>query len=127
VKIVHFIKDRLNSLSHAINGIKYVFATQKNMQIHLFVSVVALFLCAILKVSIVEVLFVLFAIVFVMVMELINTAIERTVDLITSGFHPLAKIAKDVAAGAVLFAAIFAFIVGLYVFVDPIMKLIKGF
>jgi diacylglycerol kinase len=127
VKIVNFIKDRLNSFSHAINGIKYVFATQKNMQIHFFLSVVALFLCAILKVSIVEVLFVLFAIVFVMVMELVNTAIERSVDLITSDFHPLAKIAKDVAAGAVLFAAIFAFIVGLYVFVDPIMKLIKGF
>jgi diacylglycerol kinase len=126
VKIVNFIKDRLNSFSHAIKGIKYVFATQKNMQIHLFLSVVALFLCAFLKVSSIEVLLVLFSIVFVMVMELVNTAIERTVDLITSDFHPLAKIAKDVAAGAVLFAAIFAFIVGLYVFIEPIMMLIKG-
>lgn len=111
------------SFRHAFAGITYVFTSQRNMQIHLVVALSVLILSVLLQVPKVQLLLVFFSVVFVMCMELMNTAIERTVDLVTSDYHPLAKIAKDVAAGAVLFAAIFAFMIGLYVFTEPLLQL----
>jgi diacylglycerol kinase (ATP) len=116
-------KRVIQSFKYALEGISYVFSTQNNMRIHLWVAIAVLILSLILDVPAYQLLLVFFAIVFVMCMELINTAIEKTVDLFTSEFHPLAKIAKDVAAGAVLFAAIFAFIIGVYVFMDPLLDI----
>jgi diacylglycerol kinase (ATP) len=116
-------KRVFKSFKYALEGISYVFSTQNNMRIHLWVAIAVLILSLILDVPAYQLLLVFFSIVFVMCMELINTAIEKTVDLYTSEFHPLAKIAKDVAAGAVLFAAIFAFIIGVYVFADPLLAL----
>jgi diacylglycerol kinase (ATP) len=119
-------KRVLQSFKNALEGITYVFSTQGNMRIHLGVALTALIFSLILDVPKFQLLLVFFAIVFVMCMELINTAIEKTVDLMTTEFHPLAKIAKDVAAGAVLFAAIFAFIIGVYVFTDPLLALFSA-
>jgi diacylglycerol kinase (ATP) len=116
-------KRVVQSFKYALEGISYVFSTQNNMRIHLWVAITVLILSLVLDVPKYQLLLVFFSIVFVMCMELINTAIEKTVDLFTSEFHPLAKIAKDVAAGAVLFAAIFAFIIGVYVFTDPLLAL----
>lgn len=111
------------SFKFAFEGITYVLSTQNNMRIHVVVAFIALILSIILDVPQYQLLLVFFSIVFVMCMELINTAIEKTIDLMTTEYHPLAKIAKDVAAGAVLFAAIFAFIIGVYVFTRPLLAL----
>lgn len=113
----------LKSFSHATDGILYVFITQRNMKIHLGITILVLVFSFVFKVATYQLLFVLSSIALVMCMELVNTAVEKTVDLVTNEFHPLAKIAKDVAAGAVLFAAIFAFIIGLYVFLPYLFDL----
>jgi undecaprenol kinase len=68
----------------------------------------------------------LFSITLVLTAELLNTAIEATVDLISPEIHPLAKRAKDTAAGAVLLTAVFAVLVGVYVFYHPVMDWISG-
>ncbi|GAA0362608.1 diacylglycerol kinase family protein [Bacillus horti] len=115
------IKSILKSFKHATDGIVYVFSTQRNMKIHLVLTLTVLFFSLIFKVEAYQLLFVLSSIMLVMCMELINTAIERVVDLVTEDYHPLAKIAKDVAAGAVLFSALFAFIVGVYVFLPYLL------
>lgn len=117
------VKRIIQSFKFALDGITYVLATQNNMRIHVIVAFIALILSIILDVPQYQLLLVFFSIVFVMCMELINTAIEKTIDLMTTEYHPLAKIAKDVAAGAVLFAAIFAFIIGVYVFTQPVLAL----
>lgn len=124
--IVNFLKDIkrvIKSFKFAFEGITYVLSTQNNMRIHVVVAFIALILSIILDVPQYQLLLVFFSIVFVMCMELINTAIEKTIDLMTTEYHPLAKIAKDVAAGAVLFAAVFAFIIGVYVFTHPMLAL----
>jgi diacylglycerol kinase (ATP) len=117
------LKRIVQSFKFAFDGITYVLSTQNNMRIHVIVAFIALILSIILDVPQYQLLLVFFSIVFVMCMELINTAIEKTIDLMTTEYHPLAKIAKDVAAGAVLFAAIFAFIIGVYVFTHPMLAL----
>nr|WP_325175567.1 diacylglycerol kinase family protein [Paenibacillus sonchi] len=68
----------------------------------------------------------LLAITLVLAAELLNTAIEATIDLVSPEIHPLAKKAKDTAAGAVLLTAVFAAIVGIYVFYHPVMDWITG-
>lgn len=123
VNLIKAIKRIIMSFKFAFEGITYVLSTQNNMRIHVVVAFIALILSIILDVPQYQLLLVFFSIVFVMCMELINTAIEKTIDLMTTEYHPLAKIAKDVAAGAVLFAAIFAFIIGVYVFTRPLLAL----
>jgi len=123
MKLGKELRSVIQSFKYAFEGISYVFTSQRNMQIHLGVAIIVLLLSFLLKIPKYQLLLVFFTIVFVMCMELVNTAIEKTVDLVTDKFHPLAKIAKDVAAGAVLLAAIFAFMIGLYVFVNPLLAL----
>jgi diacylglycerol kinase len=117
------LKRITTSFKYALQGIAYVISSQRNMQIHLMVTSFVFLLSVFLEIPATDLIIVFFAIVFVMCMELINTAVEKTVDLITKDYHQLAKIAKDVAAGAVMFAAIFAFVVGLYVFTGPLLQL----
>jgi undecaprenol kinase/diacylglycerol kinase (ATP) len=97
--------------------------TERNMQIHLAVTVLVLAAMWWLDISRTERLLVFFAIGLVWAMETLNTAIEAVVDQITSVCHPLAKIAKDAAAGAVLISVITAVIIGLYVFLPPLLNL----
>lgn len=115
-------KDLRSSFSYALQGILYVLYTQRNMKIHFSFAVIVLLLAIFFNVPRYQLLFVFFSIVFVICMELVNTAIEKTVDLVTDEFHPLAKIAKDVAAGAVFFAAVFSVFVGIYVFLPPVLN-----
>lgn len=106
----------IESFNYAISGIIYALKTQRNMRIHLFVALLVLFTSSFFDFSATEVLLILFAIVLVIIAELVNTAIESTVDLVTLDYHPLAKIAKNVAAGAVLVAAVNSVVVGYLVF-----------
>jgi len=110
------------SLSNAWCGIWYCIKTERHMRLHVIIAVLALFLSWYLKIAVREWLMIIFSISLVIVLEMINTAIERTVDLYTGEQHPLAKVAKDVAAGAVLVAALNALVIGAVVFLPKIFK-----
>ncbi|GAA3403805.1 diacylglycerol kinase family protein [Paenibacillus hodogayensis] len=113
------------SFRYAYEGLKYALSTQQNMQFHFLVAFIVLILALWLKLPKTEILFVLLSVTLVIVCELINTAVEKAVDLAMPERHPLAKIAKDVAAAAVLVSAVFAAIVGMVVFYEPIERLIR--
>jgi diacylglycerol kinase len=103
--------------SYAFQGLKYAFRTQRNMRVHAAIAALAIFLGLFFHLSAVEFAMVFIAITSVFIAEMFNTVIELCVDLSTPDYHPLAKIAKDVAAGTVLLSAFLAVIIGLFVFV----------
>jgi len=122
------VRKLLDSFHYAIDGIIYTLKTQRNMKVHFLAAIAVLFLSLFLKVSKLEVLILFFTISLVIIAEMINTSIEAAIDLITDKYHELAKIAKNVAAGAVLIASLNAIIVGYMIFFDRltifILKLI---
>ncbi len=118
------IDNVLMSLKNAYLGLLYCFKTQRNMVIHLAAGIVILLLALFLQVSLTGLLFLLTAISMVIVAEAFNTAIEKAIDLYTRERSELAKISKDVAAGAVLLTAFFAVIVGLIVLGPPLWRLV---
>jgi diacylglycerol kinase (ATP) len=97
---------------NAFNGIVFTFRTQRHMRIHLYVTLVVVLGAILLNLRVREILILLFMITFVLVAEMFNSAIEATVDLVKPTYDPLAKFAKDIAAGAVLITTIMAIIVG---------------
>lgn len=109
-------RNMFDSFNYAINGIIYGIKTQRNLKIHCAAALGALLLSLFYNFSKIELLILLFTIVIVIVTEMINTAIEKVVDMIVDTYHPLAKIAKDVAAGAVLISAVNAIIVAYILF-----------
>lgn len=108
----------LRSFNHAFQGLVYSVRYERNMRIHLAVGVAVLVGSMFLNLTRLELVAVLMAIAFVMAMELVNSAIEKVVDLVTDQFDPRAKVAKDIAAGAVLMAAVNALAVGYLVLAD---------
>ncbi|MGG1553067.1 MULTISPECIES: diacylglycerol kinase [Paenibacillus] len=113
------------SFRYAYEGIKYALDTQRNMKFHFCVAFLVLFAALFIHLSKTDILFILLAVTLMIVTELINTAVEKAVDLAMPDQHPLAKIAKDVAAASVLVSAGFAVVVGLIVFFDPIDKWLR--
>lgn len=111
----------LDSFGFAVNGIIYCLRTQRNMRIHAAAVLVVILLSFAAKLSRIEVIMLTFAISLVLICEMINTAIEKSIDLFTDKYHPLAKIAKDVAAGAVFIAAANSLIIGYLVFFNRIL------
>ena len=114
------LKKMVDSFNHAIDGIIYTVRTQRNMRIHMIITLFILIACLLFDVSKVEFLILAITITMVIGAELFNTAIEATVDMTTNYYHPLAKIAKNVAAGAVLLTAINAVFVGYIIFWDKL-------
>lgn len=112
----------LQSMQHAWSGLKYALLNERNMRIHAVIALIVGALLLVLQISVFHVLFVLLAMFLVVISELINTAIEKTIDLTKPDRHPLAKAAKDCAAAAVLLCAIFAVITGLIVFTPFILE-----
>jgi len=90
----------------AIEGIIYSVKTQRHMRYHLYAAVAALVISLLLNISRTDFILLYMAAILVLVTEMLNTAIETTVDMISEEFHPLAKLAKDIAAGVVLIASI---------------------
>jgi len=109
-------RSLLWSFDYAIRGIVHALRTQRNMRLHFLVSACVFVAALALRISGLELIAIVFAVGLVLVAELINTAVETTVDLATASYDPLAAIAKDVAAGAVLVSAITAVAVGYVVF-----------
>jgi diacylglycerol kinase (ATP) len=106
----------MDSFRYAFEGILYAVRTQRNFRIHLVAAAIILICGAILRIARTEFLLLLITISMVIICELLNTAIERAVDTATLEYHPIAKIAKDVAAGAVLISAINSILVGILIF-----------
>lgn len=101
---------------NALNGIIASYRSERNLRIHIALALVAVGLGAWLRLSSVEWCWIALCIALVILTELINTAIEAWVDLVSPDEHPLAKKAKDAAAGAVLVAAAFSAVVGTLIF-----------
>ncbi|MGI6485076.1 MAG: phosphatase PAP2 family protein [Thermoanaerobacterales bacterium] len=117
----------IESFNYAISGIIYALKTQRNMRIHIITAVLILIASSFFSFSSVELLLILFAIALVIIAEMVNTAIESVVDLVTEKYHSLAKVAKNVAAGAVMIAAINAIGVGYILFYKKFDNLTKVF
>jgi diacylglycerol kinase (ATP) len=106
----------VESFNFAVEGIIHVLRTHRNMRIHFAAAVVVLVLALWIGVDRIELVALLLSISFVLIAEMVNSAIEAAIDVATSSFDPLAKLAKDIAAGAVLIASINAVAVGYLVF-----------
>ena len=110
-----------SSFKYAWAGITYAFTTQRNFRVHTAVGSIAITLCWLLHVSTVEIAIICLTIGAVLVMEILNTALESLVDLtVGQTYHELAKIAKDCAAGAVLMAAMVALTIAILTFAPPL-------
>lgn len=105
-------RDILAPFRVAMSGIVFTFKTQRHMRFHLYVVLVVILLGMMVNLGLREMLVLLFTISLVLVAEMFNSAIEATVDLISPSYHPLAKFAKDISAGAVLITTIIALVVG---------------
>lgn len=105
-----------DSFNYAVEGIVHVLRTQRNMRIHFLAAIAVLVLALVADVSRLELIALLLAIAFVLIAEMVNTAIEAAVDVASTSFDPMAKLAKDIGAGAVLIAAVNAVAVGYLVF-----------
>jgi diacylglycerol kinase len=109
---------------HAFRGLWYALRTQRNARVHVSVAILAILLGIVLRISAVEFAMVFVAITGVFLAEMFNTVFELCVDLASPDYHPLAKIAKDVAAGAVLLSAILSVVIGLFVFGPHLWRLL---
>ncbi|MBV7273021.1 diacylglycerol kinase [Clostridium thailandense] len=114
------VKKLLDSFNYAIEGIIYAVRTQRNMRIHMIAALVVLAACFFYDLSKMEILAITITVTMVIMAELLNTAIEFAVDATTNYYHPLAKLAKNVAAGGVLITAINAIVVGYVIFWDKL-------
>jgi undecaprenol kinase len=106
----------LSSFSYAIAGIRTAIIQERNIRIHLSISLIVIIFGFFFSISALEWLIILLTIGGMISLEIMNTAIERMVDLVTLDFHPLAKQAKDLAAGAVFSFAIISVIIGIIIF-----------
>ena len=116
--IFNFLKSRIPAFKYAFDGIIEFWKEEKNTKIHTFFTVVVFALAFILKVSGTEFCILILTICSVWCAEAMNSAVERVVDLVTLEKRPLAKAAKDIAAGFVLLSACLAVVVGVLIFKD---------
>jgi diacylglycerol kinase (ATP) len=110
----------LQAFNYAIEGVIHVLRRERNMRVHFALATIVLVLAFTYDVTKLELMALLMAVSFVLIAEMLNTAVEEMIDLSTNAYDPRAKIAKDVAAGAVLIASVVAATIGYLVFVDRI-------
>ncbi|MCM3111383.1 diacylglycerol kinase family protein [Lederbergia lenta] len=111
------------SFKYAFQGLKHVIIHERNFRIHMIIAILIIIIANYLNISRLEWLFIIISIFGVLVLELVNSAVERVVDLITLDINPLAKQAKDIAATAVLLYAIMAAIIGLIILGPKLLAL----
>lgn len=111
----------VHSFRHAADGIRLTFIRERNFQIHCFLSIITIAAGFYFNLTKTEWMIVLLLMGGMLSLELMNTAIERTVDLVTNEYKPLAKAAKDAAAGAVFVFAILASILAFIIFIPKIL------
>ena len=118
-------KNFLDALKNSMNGIKYAFKSGRNLKIQLVFALIAIVASIVFNLSFLEWTVVLILIFLVLFAEMMNTVIETVVNMITTEYNENAKIAKDVAAGAVTLCAICSVILGLIIFIPKLAELIK--
>lgn len=116
----------INSVKDSLNGLSFIMISERNFKREIILAILALIASYILKVSRIEFAIILLVIALVIVSEIFNTAIEKTVDLYTREYNEIARIAKDVSAFAVLTMCMFAFIIGMIIFIPKIIDLFGG-
>jgi diacylglycerol kinase len=116
-------KARIKSFGYAFEGIVCFFRSEHNAQIHLATTILVIVLSIALGINKWEAVAVVFSIAIVWITEMINTAIEKTTDLISMERHPQIKCIKDISAGAVLIASIAAALVGCFIFIPKLIVL----
>lgn len=122
-KWAHFIAG----FSYAFQGLWYTLCTQRHARIHILVAILAITMGILLHISALEFAIIFIAITGVFTTEMLNTVAELCVDLASPQYHPLAKIAKDVAAGAVLANAILSIVIGLFIFLPHLLNFFSNF
>lgn len=113
------------SVGHAIDGINYTVSRERNFKIEIGIALIVSVMGFVLKVSSMEWAILVLTIAMVLALEMVNTAIERCVDLVTKDYRELAKVAKDVSAGAVLVMSLFSVVIGIVVFLPKFIVFIK--
>jgi len=116
------LREIKKAFGFAFEGIAYTFRTQNNMRIHVVIASLVIVLSFFLRLSSLEWAVILICISLVLVTEMLNTAIEAIVDLISPDLHPLAKAAKDIGAGMVVIFSFLSAIIGCIVFVVAILR-----
>ena len=119
-------KRLVDSFNFAIEGLISALKNEKHMKVHILAAIIIVILAIVINASKVEILIISLSVSFVVITELVNTAVEAIIDLVSPERHPLAKLAKDVAAGAVLVAAINALCVGYLLFYDKLLDIFDG-
>lgn len=117
-------KNFTESFGHALDGLLHCIRHERNIRIHFVTGCIVFILALVLSMRIVHMMILVLVIAMVIICEMINTAIENVIDLVSPEYHPLAKIVKDITAGAVLFASIAAVIVGCLLFIPYLWALI---
>ena len=120
------MKKFLKSVTFAAKGVKQFFSYDRNGKIQIVIGITAITLGFTVSLSSFQWLLVLFCIGLVISLEMINSAIERYCDLVTTDFHPGIKVIKDVAAGAVLVASIMSLIIGLIIFIPALVEFLNA-
>ena len=114
-----------DSVKHAMDGIEYTMSHERNFTIEMIFAIMVCLASIYFKVSTTEWAILLITIAIVLALEIMNTAIERCVDLVTKEYKELAKIAKDTSAGAVFVMSLFSVAIGICIFLPKIINLIK--
>lgn len=118
------MKKRIRSFGYAIRGLKLVAKSEANMKIHIIITISVIICGFIFSINLTEWMFCILCIGLVFGMEMMNTAIEKVVDLASPQLHPLAGKAKDIAAGAVLVCAIISATIGLIIFLPKVYDVV---
>jgi diacylglycerol kinase len=118
------MKKIIRSFAVALEGIGFSLRTQRHMRFHALAAVVVCCLAFIVSLQPLEWAVILLAIAVVMSAEMINTAVEQAVNLASPNIHPIAKVAKDAAAGAVLIAAVISAVIGLLILGPPLWDIV---
>ncbi len=119
------IKKFIRSLKHAIDGLNYAASHERNFRIEIFVAALVLVFIFIFKVKSWEAIALILMIMWVLIAELINTVLERVVDILKPRIHPYAHLIKDLMAGAVLISSVVAIIVGIIIFYPYFKELVE--
>jgi diacylglycerol kinase (ATP) len=112
--------SRWKSFRYAAEGLRYFFRSEPNARIHLAATIIVALLVILLPISAREVLLLVWAVGFVWVTELLNTAIEKAMDIISKEYHPVIKTVKDISAASVLLAALVALVTGCFIFIPKL-------
>ena len=118
------LKKFFHSFTYPIKGLKYAYRNEQNLAVDVGIALLVVIAGFIFKISFIEWAILFLTMGLVIACELINTAIEATVDLVTEDYHPLAKVAKDTSAAAVFIFAIVAVLVGMIIFLPKIISIV---